>query len=181
MGCLCPRKEERLMAATFLLLQLGPEQLPISSSFLLGQHSSRFITDPVSSMTLVLVTLSISSCVSFFLISCVFQGLCSFHLNCKMHCYKIICNIILLLFKVYRFWNDVFFFILDNFHFLSFSWSALVKECQCHILCIESTFDFVIHFSLVFVLCLLTILFLISLFLSFMSLSCCYFSNLLNW
>lgn len=53
------------------------------------------------------------------LISCVFPGICSFHLNHKRYCYKVVCNIILL-FKVYRICNDVFFFIPDigNFCFL---------------------------------------------------------------
>ena len=67
-----------------------------------------------------------------------------------MHCYKIIHNIILLLFKVYKIWISVLFFIpdIDNFCFLSFSLSVLLEVYQCHILCKESTFDFV-DFSLV--------------------------------
>lgn len=66
-----------------------------------------------------------------------------------MHCYKIIHTIILLLFKVHKIWIAVLFFIpdIDNFCFLSFS-LALLEVYQCHILCKESTFDFV-DFSLV--------------------------------
>ena len=116
LGCICIRKEERFMAATFLLLQLGPEQLPISSPFVLSQHSSRCWKLGLQTQFLQWLWYysdSLFLLVLVFLISCVFQGLRSFHLNCKMHCYKIIHNIILLLFI-----NSIDFEMMCSFSFL---------------------------------------------------------------
>lgn len=84
--------------------------LPIHVHFVLNQHSSIFIRDPVSLMAPVLVILSVSCLV---LRSCFSRNLFIYTVECIAY------KVIHLLFKVSRIWKDVVFFISDTGNFFS--------------------------------------------------------------
>ena len=88
------------------------------------------------------------------LVMCIFQGIYSSHLNCRIYWHKVIHNILLFFFNVHRIYSDVFSFSnIGNLCHL-FSWSFCLEIYQFYCVCVfpeNQCFCFT-DFSLLFLL-----------------------------